>query len=77
MPRGDPRILAISNLSKPFQATVLFGMINTCDALCIARAKGVSAGGPSSHVLMSKFCGFAKRQQYLSLQLVLAPRDHD
>ena len=44
---------------------VTFGMTNTCDALRIAFAKGLCFGGPLSSCPMSKFCGFASRQQYL------------
>ena len=54
-------------LEKDFQKgdPVTFGMTSTCDALRIAFAKGLCFGGPLRSCPMSRFCGFASRQQYL------------
>ena len=58
-------VWGIKSGQRSRQAAERFGIIKTCDAHCIARAKGLSSGGTLRKVLMSRFCGLASKQQYL------------
>lgn len=60
-------LAGIKSGKRSRQVAELFGIIKTCDAHCIARAKGLSSGGTLRKVLISRFCGLASKQQYLQL----------